>query len=306
MNLFIVLACAGMVCGKSSKSAKSSKSDGNHYTIIHHVENVKSAKSAKSGKKSVAKSPKSATSSNTKRPTSLTKSPTKKTNSPTKPKCPIKPSVIKTYLCPHWVTCPNEAVFEAIKSTENAQEIIIGASLEEGLQIRPGDFLPALGDTVFYLWAGADGKVNISWGSNDCIQDAFQNPRIVLFQTSLSAGAGTEIFASHSFDSYILSFESLVLAGFVTDITFEFQIEFFENGDIHFCYGPLKLGADVFFQAGLGIEFPIAGYMTEVAMAIFPAFGIGGGIDGGIGGYISLIPDGACHCLSFQCSANGN
>lgn len=30
MNLFIVLACAGMVCGKSSKSAKSSKSDGNH------------------------------------------------------------------------------------------------------------------------------------------------------------------------------------------------------------------------------------------------------------------------------------
>ena len=263
---------------------------------------VKSAKSTAKSPKSTAKSPKSATSSNTKKPTSLTKSPTQKTESPSTPKCPIKPSEIKTYLCPHWVTCPSDAGFEEIKGEENAQEIIIGASLEEGIQIRPGDFLPALGDTIFYLWAGADGKVNISWGSDDCIQNAFQNPRIVLFQTSLSAGTGTEVFAFHSFDSYILSFESLVLAGFETGITFDFQIEFFENGDIHFCYGPLQLGAEIFFQAGLGIEFPIAGCLTEVAMAIFPELGIGGGV----GGFISLFPDGACHCLSFQCPASGN
>lgn len=298
--LFITLAYAGMAWGKSAKSAKSgksSKSDGNDYTIIHHVKDAKSAKS-------IAKSPKSAKSVKTKKPTTITKSPTKRTKSPSN-SCPIKPQEINTYLCPHWVTCPDKSSFVGIKDKPYTQEIIIGGSLEEGLRIHPGDALPALGDTVYFLWAGADGKVNISWGSNDCNQDAYMNPRIVLFQTRLSADAGTAVFSSYTFDSYIISFESFVLAGVTAYTTLDFQIEFFENGDLHFCYGPLVIGADAFFEAGLGVEFPMVGYTTEIVVAVLPASGLGAGVGAGVGGYISLIPDGACHCLSFQCPDNG-
>jgi hypothetical protein len=246
---------------------------------------VKEAKSAKS----IAKSPKSAKSVKTKKSTT--------TNS-----CPIKPQEINTYLCPHWVTCPEKTSFVGIKDKPYTQEIIIGGSLEEGLRIHPGDALPALGDTVYFLWAGADGKVNISWGSNDCNQDAFLNPRIVLFQTRLSADAVTNVFSSYTFDSYIISFESFVFAGVTT---LDFQIEFFENGDLHFCYGPLVIGADAYFEAGLGVEFPMVGYTTDIVVAVLPASGLGAGVGAGVGGYISLIPDGACHCLSFQCPDSG-
>jgi hypothetical protein len=248
------------------------------------------------------KSLKSSKSTKTKSPKKPTKSPHKKTKSPNR--CPNPKPDIHTYLCPHLVTCPNASSFTEIKDKPYTNEIVIGGSLEEGLQVHPGDAVPALGDTIYYLQAGADGKVYISWGSDDCDKDALKNPRIVLFQTKLSADASTEVYSSYTFDSYILSFESFVLANATAYTSLDFQIEFFQNGDLHICYGPLVIGADAYFVTGLGLEFPVLGYSAEAVIAVVPASGIGGGIGGGVGGYISLIPDGACQCLSFQCPAS--